>query len=308
VVALVLVLAVGCGTDEVPVGTAPSPALARSDRLSFVAIGDVGKGNDVQRQVAAGVARACAERGCDLVAVLGDNLYPRGMQTDEDPRMDERIAEMYAGVGAPLYLVLGNHDYGHGRDREAAARQVAWAAERPGIELPANAWVADAGPVRLVGLDTNAVFQFGEAFQARWLRERLAESSAPWKVVLGHHPYRSDGPHGNAGRYDGTRWIPWVSGSQLRALFDRELCGAADLYLAGHDHSRQVLAACGTDLVVSGAGASSTEVVDRGNDPRFARATPGAVWFELVDDGEGLIVLLDADGGEEARFPIRAAR
>ncbi|MEZ4240125.1 MAG: metallophosphoesterase [Myxococcota bacterium] len=302
---LAALLAAGCSDSRVPVGVAPAPALASPDRVRFVALGDAGKGNKGQARVAAGVAKACAERGCDLVVLLGDNLYPRGMEADDDPHADERIAQMYAPVGAPVYLVLGNHDYAHGRSRAAAARQIAWAGRTPGVELPANAWVGDFGPARVVGLDTNAVFQFGEDFQARWLREQLDASDAPWKVVLGHHPFRSDGPHGNAGRYDGTRWVPWVSGSALRTLFDGSLCGA-DLYLAGHDHTRQLLEACGTDLVVSGTGASATEIVDNGNHPRFAEATLGAAWFELSADGSGRVVFLDADGAEEAGFELHA--
>ncbi|MEQ1503053.1 MAG: metallophosphoesterase, partial [Myxococcota bacterium] len=263
----------------------------------------VGKGSATQRQVAAGAARVCAERGCDAVLLLGDNLYPRGMEADDDPRMDAWIGETYRGLGAPVYLVVGNHDYGHGRDKARAAREIAWADRTPGFEFPANAWVADAGPARIIGLDTNAMFQFGARFQGQWLHDRLAESDARWKIVVGHHPYRSEGPHGNAGTYDDTRLVPFVSGGELREVFDRELCGAVDLYAAGHDHSRQLLEWCGTSLIVSGAGASATPIVGHGNRVSFAEGSPGGVWVE-VGDVDGRVAFFDADGFWQSEFPI----
>lgn len=283
---------------------APPPTLSDPERVRFVALGDVGRGTATQRRVAEAVAAVCAERGCDLVVLLGDNLYPDGMEAPDDPRMDERIGDMYAGAGAPLYLVLGNHDYGKGRDAERAGWQVAWATARDAAELPANAWWTETGPALFVGLDTNAAFQFGAGFQSRWLADRLAESDARWKIVLGHHPFRSDGPHGNAGAYEGWSSVPVMSGGGLATLFEERLCGAADLYLAGHDHLRELIDHCGVALVVSGAGAKGTEVVDRGNHPRFASAEPGFAWIELRGDG-GTVEFYDQDGARDGFFALQ---
>jgi tartrate-resistant acid phosphatase type 5 len=245
--------------------------------------------------VAAGASALCAREGCDLLVLLGDNLYPKGMESASDPRIDAVVSEMYAGVGVPIYLVLGNHDYGTGRDKQRAQWQVDWARKQRDVVLPSLAWRTDVGPARLIGLDTNAVMQFGGDFQQRWLHEQLASSGAVWNVVFGHHPYRSDGPHGNAGFYEGTQELPMLSGSPLKTLFDEELCGQADLYLSGHEHVRQLISHCGTSLVVSGAGASATRVVDRGNDPLFARASLGMAWLELGPDS-GVIRFADANG------------
>src|SRR5690349_21656897 len=104
-----------CGDGAVPVGRAAPPPLAEPGVVRLLALGDAGKGNEGQRRVAVGAARACAARGCDLAVLLGDNLYPRGMESSDDPRISERTVEMYADLGVPLYLVLGNHDYAHGR-------------------------------------------------------------------------------------------------------------------------------------------------------------------------------------------------
>jgi len=237
------------------------------------------------------------------VALLGDNLYPDGLDHPDDPRAEQIIAAPFRALGVPLYLVLGNHDYGHTRGLGPARWQIAWAGRTPGVELPAHAWYFRAGPATVVGLDTNHVLQFGGSAQLRFLAEQLGEVQTPWRVVLGHHPYRSDGPHGNAGAYEGWRGVPILSGRSLRRLFDEGLCARANLYLSGHDHNRQLLEHCGVPLIVSGAGAGATEIVDRGNEPRFGVARPGLAWVELGPQA-GQVVFIDALGVVEGAFPL----
>jgi hypothetical protein len=299
----VIVLALGCSSGSVTFATAEPFPLADPTVVRLAALGDTGRGDPNQRRVAKGVVRACQERGCDAIALLGDLLYPNGMESDDDPRAADWIAAPYAPVGVPLLLVLGNHDYGRGRDRESARRLLRWARSHPGIVLPAEAWDVRVGAVHLFGLDTNTAFQFGDAPQRTWLTRGLDESDAPWKVVLGHHPYLSNGDHGNAGSYEGWSGVPIMSGAGLLRLFEGALCGRADLYLAGHDHNRQLLEACGVDLVVSGGGSATTPLVDRGNQPRFASAEPGFAWLELGAD-TGRIVFMDADGNAEREYEI----
>lgn len=290
----------GCA-PEPSFGTPPAPALADPDVVHLVAVGDTGKGDDGQRRVAEAIRAVCAREGCDLVVLLGDNLYPAGMESPDDPRADERIAEPYAGV-APIYAVLGNHDWA-GRSAAVADRQLAWAAGRDEVVTDTHAWVVEAGPLLLAGVDTEAVFLWGDGPQGPWLRGALDASDAPWKIVVGHHPLRSDGPHGNAGAYEGWSSVPWVSGAAVRAFLEGAVCGRADLYLAGHDHTRQLLEACGTTLVVAGTGAAGTRIVDRGNAPRFADAAPGFAWLSLGTDA-GELRFYGADGEVDATFAL----
>lgn len=51
--------------------------------LRFVAVGDTGKGNDTQQQVADAIRDHCAAEGCDFAVLLGDNLYPEGAEDVE---------------------------------------------------------------------------------------------------------------------------------------------------------------------------------------------------------------------------------
>ncbi|MBN2800523.1 MAG: metallophosphoesterase [Deltaproteobacteria bacterium] len=279
-IALAAALLAGCSVPPPELGVAPDVQVHQEDALRLIAIGDTGEDNASRRLVAEAAAKVCAERGCDLLLLLGDNLYPLGLSADDDPRFDA-VMVGYEAVGVPVYGVMGNHDYGKGRDLEAAAHQLAWASAHPLLTMPTPAYRFRAGPAELFALDTTRAFWGDPTPQADWLREGLEASSARWRVVLGHHPYRSNGTHGNAGAYEGLAWAPYASGEGLERLFEGALCGRADLYLSGHDHNRQWLEACGVQLIVSGAGSKTTPITDRGNQTRFAEASEGLVWVEL---------------------------
>lgn len=278
-----------------PTPREPGPVhVARADRVRFVALGDTGKGDATQRAVAAGIRAVCASRGCDFALLLGDNLYPRGMDRRDDPRMDAVFTAVYGDLGLDFHAVLGNHDYGMPPSDLRAGYQLDWASRQPRFHLPALHYRFDAGPAAFWALDTDRVFWNGPSPQAEWLDETLAPSDAPWRVVFGHHPWRSDGEHGNAGAYTGWSNLPYASGRALRDLYEGHVAGRADLVLAGHDHNLQLIEHAGSALVVSGAGASTTPIVDRGNQPLLAFAVPGFAWVELGD--EMTIALHGADG------------
>lgn len=273
----------GCGSNA-PFEP-PSLAVATADpgRVRFVAVGDTGKGNAGQRRVARAMGQICAERGCDFALLLGDNYYPRGMQAPGDPRIDELVTDVYRELGIPVLAVLGNHDWGRGLDDDAARWQVEWARSHDFVRMPERYYRFVAGDATFFALDTTPVFWGNDRAQDRWLREAVRRAPTRWKIVFGHHTFRSDGEHGNAGAYEGLGFVPIVRGSPLRRLFEGGVCGVADLYLAGHDHNLQWIEHCGADLVVTGAGATARDLVDRGNHPRFAAAALGFAWIELAD-------------------------
>jgi hypothetical protein len=78
----------------------------------------------------------------------------------------------------------------------------------------------------------------------------LARAGADWVFLAGHHPYRSNGTHGNAGDYDAPELagipipnpLPIQNGDALKTFFDNHICNlGAQVYFSGHDHSRQWL-------------------------------------------------------------------
>lgn len=246
---------------------APGSSAAASE-VRFVALGDTGKGNDGQVQVAAAMKRKCDAERCDFALLLGDNIYESGVSSVDDPQWQEKFEGPYQALNFPFYAVLGNHDYGSnggGLEFDKGPIEVAYSARSQKWVMPATHYTLLKGPVGFLALDTNSLLfgntQHGD--QAAWVEGALTSlGAAPWKVALGHHPYLSNGPHGNAGEYDGRPWLPVANGSRIKDFFDAHICGRVDVYLCGHDHSRQWLhQGCGgAELAISGAGAAPTDL------------------------------------------------
>ena len=270
--------------------------------VTFAALGDTGKLNAGQRQIAATLAKVCAERGCDFVALLGDNLYESGATSVTDPIFQDRFETIYAGTPAPFWVVLGNHDYGgNGAGNEFFKGQVEvdYTARSSKWHLPARSWHQTFKHVELFGLDTNASLYKLDGTQGSDVAAWMAASTATWKIALGHHPYLSNGPHGNAGGYDGDPGYPDGYGVEVKRLLEGSVCGKAQLYLCGHDHSRQWLSdTCkGTELAVSGAGSVGT-VLPGSDASRFQSVGLGLLYVRV--EGNTLTAeFLDADGKVE---------
>lgn len=264
----------------------------------MVVLGDAGEGNQAQNDVAEAIYEHCEARadalgsGCDLALYLGDNIYDDGVPTVDDPRFDTHFEAPYARLAFPFYVVLGNHDYGvRPLDSDHAVPELSYADTSERWTMPARAYHLTAGPAELFALDSHALLMeplWGNTGQAAWLEDALARvPDDRWRVVFAHHPIQSDGQHGDAGAYEGVPWLPVVRGSGVAETFARS-CGALDFWLAGHDHNLQWQPpTCGTELVVSGAGAKTTALARRDGDRALFSAdhTPGFVWLELSQDG-----------------------
>ncbi|MCA9686389.1 MAG: hypothetical protein KC457_29750, partial [Myxococcales bacterium] len=108
------------------------------------------------------------------------------------------------------------------------------------------------------------------AAQQDWLDSSIANSTATWKIAGAHHPYYSNGDHGNAGDYQGLPFPPQLAGTTVKEVLDESICGKVDLYLCGHDHNRQwVQPTCTggdrtTHFIVTGAAAKNTDFAYHG--------------------------------------------
>jgi hypothetical protein len=262
-------------------GTGTEPAAPRVTR--FVAIGDAGTGDSHQMTVAAAVARTCATQGCDFAVYLGDNFYSDGVTSVDDSLWASRFEAPYGGLGIQFWAVLGNHDYGGnggGWEPFRTDAEVAYTAQSAAWNMPDQFYAQDLGDVTLFGLDTTAFAWERADDQLAWFPTARDAAQTRWKIAIGHHTVVSNGPHGNAGEWDGG------SGGRVFGDFvNRELCGKVDAYLGGHDHSLQwpVSPCQGTEFLVSGAGGKSSGV-GGGNPVWFQRQGYGFLWVELRGD------------------------
>ena len=82
--------------------------------VKFVALGDMGEGGIAQTQVAQAMFSVCQRDGCDFVLGLGDNIYPHGVQSVNDPAFQEKFEQPYSSFqGIDFWMILGNHDWKH---------------------------------------------------------------------------------------------------------------------------------------------------------------------------------------------------
>jgi hypothetical protein len=238
--------------DEQPPGQAPwsqilpnrtyLPIVAASNVIRFAVIGDYGSGSVEERDVASLIKSWKP----DLIITTGDNNYPEGKTRTIDVDIGQFYAEFiypyqgrYAGGDQStinrFFLTLGNHDW-----------------VTPGAQpyldyfaLPGNERYYDFvwGPIHFFAIDSDAHEPDGitrNSVQAAWLQDRLAASTATWKIVYMHHPPFSSGPHG--------------SSSQLQWPYKE---WGATAVLAGHDHTYERILRDGFPYFVNGLGGKS---------------------------------------------------
>ncbi len=254
--------------------------------VRFVALGDAGTAYTAQFMVADAIREVCTERGCDFAVYMGDNFYNTGVEGVDDRQFYDKFEYPYEGITFPFWTALGNHDYGGGGagyEFWKGQVYVDYALTSEIFRFPDLFYTVDYGTVDLFALDTNAMMWGFFEGQQSWLAGALAASDAPWTVAFGHHPVLSNGPHGNAGVYDGyTSPQPIWDGAYVKEFMDESVCGKVDVYLCGHDHSRQWLedTCAGTELVVSGAG-GKVSYLDGDNPTWFEMDTEGFMWVEI---------------------------
>ena len=332
------VVDVAVETADTAIDTAPETTVTPPKEVRFVALGDTGEGNERQRKVAEQIRLKCLRDGCDFAILLGDNIYDAGVESTFDAQWEEKFEAPFENVAMPFYAVLGNHDNGGfltqwlgdvfggaGAEFERGDYQVAYTQYSDKWKMPGRTYDFASGPARFFALDTNdMVWSYGnEGAEARtqWqvdtIPGRIDAATETWKIAFGHHPYLSNGTHGDAGTYEGLEEgitdlvvnIPGlgdlsavVTGDGVKESLDAIVCGRVDIYFAGHDHSRQwhaPSAECpGTTFVVSGAGAKMTEF--KGNHPVLFQNVDkaGFFWVHLKDNTIS-VEAIDEDGTSE---------
>jgi tartrate-resistant acid phosphatase type 5 len=227
--------------------------------VRVLAFGDFGDGSDPQKRVAASMLRYHQQQPFDFAITLGDNFYPRGMESPSDSRWDTWWSALYDPLKIHFYASFGNHDW---NQPNSPAAEILFSGRSPSWRMPAAYYTFEAGPVQFFALDTDII---SEA-QILWLTESLDKSRATWKIVYGHHPIYSAGQH-----EDNDEKI-----AQLLPV----LKGRADIYLAGHDHDMQHLKPEGSlHFFVAGTG-GKLRTIEPGPRSLFARSARG---FAVLD-------------------------
>jgi tartrate-resistant acid phosphatase type 5 len=298
--------------SEAPAGDASAPPGSgggtSASAVRFVAMGDTGTGSNAQKKIANAIEAKCKKDGCDFVQLLGDNLYDSGASSVDDPIWQEKFEVPYAAIDLDFFAVLGNHDYGHGgagTDFLRGQHEIDYTKKSKKWKMPSSYFHFEKGPVEIFALDTNMQMFGQDSAQKSAMKSWISASTATWKIAVGHHPYKSNGPHGNAGVYDGVKIPgPWT-GKGVKDFLEGVVCGKTDLYLSGHDHSRQWLneSCMGTELAVSGAGAKATSL--KGSNPSLFESLELGFLYLIADDKTLTCEFVDEDGNVEFTHVIK---
>ncbi len=249
----------------------PPPVFAvkpGGEPIRVLAFGDFGQGTAFQKTTAAAMLAFHRRQPFDFAITLGDNFYPRGMESPSDPRWKTWWSELYDPLGIRFYASLGNHDWGLA---DSPAAEYLYALQSPSWRLPATRYSFTAGPAQFFAIDS----QLAPEAQLLWLEEELERSTARWKIVYGHHPVYSHGQHGDT---------PGLVRSLLPVLK-----GRADAYLAGHDHDLQHLRPeGGVHFFIAGGGGAGVRPITPGPRSLFAASSYGFAVLEA--DGAALKV------------------
>jgi acid phosphatase len=231
--------------------------------VTFLVVGDWGRdGTDHQSEVAAQMGKAADAMQCQFVVSVGDNFYPRGVQSTSDPRWQSTFENIYTArsLQVPWYSTLGNHDY-----RGVPQAQVDYSKSSRRWRMPARYYAVsgadlNAPYVDLFFIDTsplvhsyrqdvedaiaaNVATQDARE-QLRWLDQQLGRSKAKWKLVFGHQTLHSGGSeHGDT--------------PEMVELIEPLLkAHGVQAYINGHDHDMQHIQRGGLNCIGSGAGSS----------------------------------------------------
>ncbi|MDD5110571.1 MAG: metallophosphoesterase [Patescibacteria group bacterium] len=258
--------------------------------VRFAVIGDYGQAGQAESDV----ANLIRGQNVDFVITTGDNNYDLGSAATIDANIGQYFHQYIApytgsyGAGAStnrFFPTLGNHEY-------YTAGAVPYFNY---FTLPGNERYYDYvwGSVHFFAINSDTNEPDGitaTSVQAQWLRDKLAASTAPFKIVYFHHaPYSSGTTHGS---YLALQWPfrDW----------------GADLVLVGHEHNYERVVRDGLTYVVIGNCGKSlypfASTLIAGSQTHY-NLDHGALFGE-VDGGVMNFVALNRTGREFDRFSI----
>jgi tartrate-resistant acid phosphatase type 5 len=223
-----------------------------STALSFMANGDWGGEpywpytNLAQLAVAHAMGEQAGKIDAKFTLLLGDNFYYHGVESVDDPRWVDGFEHVFTSKNLQsdhhFRVIAGNHD-----DEGNVSAQILYSSKSPRWFFPSRYYefeeVTSDMRVHFVMIDTNILKRETPESQRHWawLRNVLANSSADFLVVAGHHPVWSSCKNGPT-----RKLLPY-----LKPLLEES---NVSVYLAGHDHCAEHIEENGVQYHTNGAG------------------------------------------------------
>lgn len=243
------------------------PAVS-DDAHSFIVANDLGRNGYYEQKTIAELMGILAENiDIEFVAALGDVHHFEGVVSVEDPLWMTNYELIYSHPELMIdwYAILGNHEY---RGNTQAVLDYAGVSRRwtpQGRYYAIEQEAGDKEKMLLVFIDTTPMIdkyrkdaeKYPDAGkqnlkkQLDWIEKTLKNSTAKWKIVMGHHPVYADTYKGEEERLDMQ--------ARLKPLLDAY---GVDLYICGHIHNFQHIQPAGSNVqyVVNSSGSLARDV------------------------------------------------
>ena len=209
--------------------------------VEFYILGDMGSGEGSQLLVS-NALKSHMNKKNTFVCGLGDNIYEDGCTSINDKQFKTKFEEPYSNISdkTKFYMCIGNHDYGRyscGKGNSIYQIKYGRRSAKQGKKwvMPNNYYSFRKKDkdvtIDFFVLDTNSfnLMEKGMKKQQKEMSEKIKKSKADWKIVYGHHPWRSVAGHGNAEE-------------ELEDFFQNLYTNSPfDLYMCGHDHNKQLI-------------------------------------------------------------------
>tara|TARA_B100000963_G_C22444605_1_gene588245 strand:- start:32 stop:871 length:840 start_codon:yes stop_codon:yes gene_type:complete len=201
--------------------------------VNFIITADTGSGTKDQYKVAHSMKQLIQKKSIDSILLLGDNIYENGVQSVNDPQFKTKFEKPYEKINKKFYLCLGNHDYGNDIFQNNENYQIQYSKQSKKWNMDDKYYSIQKDNCEIFFLDTNFEYLKEKDIiqQFNTMSNKIKNSKKKWKILCGHHPWRSVGGHGNAE----TRFEQFMN----------DLCSHPDinidLYLCGHDHCKNYI-------------------------------------------------------------------
>ena len=239
--------------------------LPNADRsIKFAIIGDSGRGDRPQHEVAAQMVAYRQRFDYKFVLMAGDNIY-EGPASEDDYRLKfEEPYRLLLDAGVKFYAALGNHD----DFNEIYYKPFNMDGRRyytfvPPVD-PITRWDTR---VRFFALDSTYLTRQ----QIQWFEREVTGSRAEWKIAFLHHPLYTSGRYGLSAR-----------GIRI-ALESTIVNGGIDVVFSGHEHIYERSELQKGILYFITGGAGSLRAGDASRSPAIARSYDRDYHFMLAE-------------------------
>jgi tartrate-resistant acid phosphatase type 5 len=240
------------------------------DALNFLVIGDWGRNSEYkQKEVAEQLGYAANETDAEFIITTGDNFYPNGVRSVNDPLWQTSFENIYRqhALQVNWFVTLGNHDYRGNPDAQIQYSSISRRWQMPARYYSKTFSIDDdtANQLLMIVIDTDPfikkyykeevykdeVSKQDTAAQKQWLEQLLHNrtKNIKWTIIVGHHPPYTGGRRINS---DDTKDVLYSFGPLLEQY-------KVDAYIAGHEHDLQYIKPprAYTHFFVSGAGSEA---------------------------------------------------